>query len=331
MDKNYFFNYFLNYGPYIGLFSYVIYRTFYYSWLEKSQRNKFHILKENINSKIFKAEKKENYHIVHLYKLIRLDEQTELFNFKLLIRENKNEYKPQNSKKNSKGQIFDLTTYIMDLGTTHLLIYNKFMVFRQHVLVITREGIPQQKPLTLEDLCYTWIVMNAIEGIAFYNSNEKAGASVDHKHLQVVKRKFLDTGIIRKIDLQAKTCDSFDGKITEFNIIKIDLLNDFMTVCIKLRDIKEHEDVFNYGKYLQCVYEAAYNNLNIDSDTCSFNLIFTKRWLLLVLRKQDKAYDVSMNSLSVIGSFLLTSEEKMKEFHTLTPQKIFKEILVSRA
>lgn len=63
-------------------------------------------------------------------------------------------------------------------------MFNKFMLARNHLLVVTRKYQPQWFELSQSDLETSYLVLRALEGFAFYNSDARAGASQRHKHLQ---------------------------------------------------------------------------------------------------------------------------------------------------
>lgn len=78
---------------------------------------------------------------------------------------------------------FEPGLFIQNLTETHRLIFNKFMISEDHVLVIPRIYEDQNSLLTLKDFEATVLAMNTLDGFAFYNYNKIAGASQKHKHL----------------------------------------------------------------------------------------------------------------------------------------------------
>ena len=61
----------------------------------------------------------------------------------------------------------------------------------------------------------------------------------------------------------------------------------------------------------------------------AFNFVMGTNWMLLVLRKKDKAFDlVSLNSLGVLGSVFTKNEKVSKFCLNKKPTEIFNEILV---
>lgn len=73
--------------------------------------------------------------------------------------------------------------YITSLSNTHTLVFNKYPVFKDHLLVITRKFELQESKLTPQDLYSSYVTLSAVNGFCFYNYNKVAGASQTHKHL----------------------------------------------------------------------------------------------------------------------------------------------------
>lgn len=74
------------------------------------------------------------------------------------------------------------------LGTSHVLLLNKFPVQPGHVLVITQHWQPQCGWLRPEDWQAVDHVAADTAGLWFFNSCTAAGASQPHRHLQLLPR-----------------------------------------------------------------------------------------------------------------------------------------------
>jgi ATP adenylyltransferase len=71
-----------------------------------------------------------------------------------------------------------------DLTETHTLIFNKFPIKQNHVLVITKDFCKQEEILNTTDFEATCLAMKSLdESLAYFNSGKKAGASQPHKHI----------------------------------------------------------------------------------------------------------------------------------------------------
>src|SRR5271169_3104867 len=78
----------------------------------------------------------------------------------------------------------DLT--VADITDTHVAILNKFNVVDHHLLIVTRRFEDQEMLLNANDFEAMWTCMAEFNGLGFYNGGRKAGASQQHKHLQIV-------------------------------------------------------------------------------------------------------------------------------------------------
>lgn len=81
---------------------------------------------------------------------------------------------------------FEEGLYIDELTETHRLLFNKFSIAPEHVLVVTKENESQREALSLEDIKACLITMKALKGFMYFNSGLNSGASVAHKHMQVI-------------------------------------------------------------------------------------------------------------------------------------------------
>lgn len=81
---------------------------------------------------------------------------------------------------------FEEGLYIDELTETHRLLFNKFSIAPEHVLVVTKDYESQREALSLEDIKACLIAMKAVKGFMYFNSGLNSGASVAHKHMQVI-------------------------------------------------------------------------------------------------------------------------------------------------
>lgn len=81
-----------------------------------------------------------------------------------------------------------ITEDFFSLGE-HRLIFTKFPLFKEQVLLVSREFKSQYEHLTFENIRDTILLINSIDGCAFFNGGEKAGASQPRKHLQAFPYK----------------------------------------------------------------------------------------------------------------------------------------------
>lgn len=81
---------------------------------------------------------------------------------------------------------FEEGQFIEELSDSHSLIFNKFSVAHEHVIVITNEFEEQTGPLSVDDFKAALITCRALDAFMFFNCGFKSGASIPHRHLQVI-------------------------------------------------------------------------------------------------------------------------------------------------
>lgn len=87
---------------------------------------------------------------------------------------------------------FEHGAYIDEITDTHRMIFNKFSVCERHVIVITKEFQKQIDPLDIDDFKASVIAMVSLNAFMFFNSGFNSGASIMHKHMQVIPYNSFD-------------------------------------------------------------------------------------------------------------------------------------------
>ena len=82
--------------------------------------------------------------------------------------------------------------YVAAITPTHVALLNKFPVQDDHLLIVTRAFAPQEALLDADDFLALAACLAEVDGLAFYNGGEVAGASQPHKHLQLVPLPLAD-------------------------------------------------------------------------------------------------------------------------------------------
>ncbi|PJF16735.1 Phosphorylase [Paramicrosporidium saccamoebae] len=173
---------------------------------------------------------------------------------------------------------------ITDIGATHILIFNKYCVVPNHLLLITREFKPQVGLLAPEDFSATELTLAQLEGgwMVFYNSGKESGASQPHRHLQLIP------------DDKPPIIGSFlDSTVGVFKgiIHKLVRLTSAGSLAEKWR--------------------AAYSKVCsiLPTAETSYSLLFTREWMLMVPRLAERYEHVSFNTL-VFAGYLLACYQK---------------------
>ncbi|YAI82129.1 MAG: ATP adenylyltransferase family protein [cyanobacterium endosymbiont of Rhopalodia sterrenbergii] len=213
---------------------------------------------------------------------------------------------------------YEKDLFVTNLSDTHLCLLNKYNVFDYHLLITTRVFEEQQSWLDLSDFAALCQCLSQIDGLGFYNSGTLAGASQQHKHLQLVPfplspevEKIPIESLIKKINFQEKV-----GFISNFNfshaLTKINLntgKNHFQNALIILE---------NYHKLLMAINLP----LHKEKPTVDYNLLITRKWMMIIERSQASYESIPVNSLGFAGTFLIKNEKQMEQLKELTPLRI---------
>ena len=206
---------------------------------------------------------------------------------------------------------------------------------KHHVLVVTRIFTPQSEALSDNDLKYSYIVLNTLDGFAFYNSDATAGSSQHHKHLQLIPYKSLSTPYLSKIlQLVDGASASSQTKADPLGLLVLDFpfFEPYKHILVKFREFQPYtQDLDKYAAYLQQVYQRCRERVGCASIDHSFNLAFGKNWMLMVLRKKEKvAGGISVNGLGCLGSICVTNRQKFDRLKMMHPSEFYSEILVHK-
>ena len=138
--------------------------------------------------------------------------------------------------------------FVCDASPSHYVLLNKFNALPHHLLIVTRHFEPQEAALTGADFEALARCLCGFGDLAFYNCGTDAGASQPRKHLQLVP--------MPQIPIEP-FLDS--GSELPFR-------HAFVRICA-MTDLYER-----------------YRELLAACGTAPYNLLVTRRWMLLVPR-----------------------------------------------
>ena len=185
--------------------------------------------------------------------------------------------------------------HVMDLeNEDHVVLFNKFSVIPNHLLVISREFQSQSDPILESNFNAVLETMRSIalpEGtgmkwLAFYNAGKQAGASQPHRHMQLIPTE--------EIPLEPVLPDIGEGLIDVYS----DIEHTFM-----------RPSKLSLGHF-----EAYSRGISQLRNPQAYNLLFTEEWMLIISRQQESSHGKSMNSLAFAGSILMKTEAELHEW-----------------
>ncbi|MGP0129744.1 MAG: ATP adenylyltransferase family protein [cyanobacterium endosymbiont of Rhopalodia musculus] len=237
-------------------------------------------------------------------------------------KENSQKQETQQHKKTEKKidpfLPYEKDLFVTNLSETHLCLLNKYNVFDYHLLIITRVFEEQQSWLDLHNFAALSKCLSQIDGLGFYNSGTLAGASQHHKHLQLVPfplssqvEKIPIESIIKETnfeeDIEFISSFNFNHALTKINFTTGQ--NYFQNALIMLE---------NYHKLLMAINQP----LHKEKPTVDYNLLITRKWMMIIERSQASYESIPVNSLGFAGTFFVKNQRQMARLKELTPLKI---------
>ena len=210
---------------------------------------------------------------------------------------------------------WDNTLEIDSIGKDHHLILNKYPVQLGHILLITNEWKEQNGWIDIKDWEAIKEVNKDTTGLWFFNSDPLAGASQPHRHIQLLRREPLELSCPR------------EKWILDFNNVK----NKNQRFCKNLL-LKKFSKTLNeeniHQIYKDLSYKLGLGDPKVDKKPkYPYNLIFTNRWMLLIKRKIDNLYGISVNALGFAGYILVTEKSDIKYLKKFGPEKLLEKLL----
>jgi len=189
------------------------------------------------------------------------------------------------------------------LSPTHLAVLNKFPVLDGHLLFVTRRFADQEELLDGDDMAALAQGLAAIDGLGFYNGGALAGASQPHKHLQLVPLPLAPTG--PGVPVEA-VFDAAAGAAGPVSIARLPFEHAFARLA---------PGAATDGAALLDTYWAllAAARLHVVGGRASapYNLLATRRWMLVVPRVQARFGTISVNALGFAGSLFVRDEREL--------------------
>jgi ATP adenylyltransferase len=208
---------------------------------------------------------------------------------------------------------YEKDLFVADVSDTHICLLNKFNVIEHHLLIVTRAFEDQETLLGLLDFEAICVCMSEFDGLAFYNGGVVAGASQQHKHLQMIPLPMEENGPrvpVEPLFSEASFRDEL-GVVPKFPFVhsfaRIDqhLINDVSNAAKHVHQL--------YRRMMQAVDLNSLNDSKNMRQSAPYNLLFTREWILLVPRSEEFFGSISINALGFAGALLAQDEKQMQE------------------
>jgi len=204
---------------------------------------------------------------------------------------------------------------IDSIGKYHQLILNKYPVQLGHILLITNEWKEQNGWLDIKDWEAIKEVNKDTSGLWFFNSGPLAGASQPHRHIQLLRRDPSELSCPREKWILALNNLNYKNEKFSKNII-----------------LKKFSKSLNEENIHEIYKDLSYNlglgdPRNDKKPKYPYNLIFTDRWMIIIKRKTDNLFGISINALGFAGYILVTEKSDIKYLRELGPEKLLEDFL----
>jgi ATP adenylyltransferase len=233
---------------------------------------------------------------------------------------------PRSSKEDARSNPFlppDPALTVGDLGT-HIAVLNKYPVVEHHLLLVTREFVPQERLLDREDFTALALCLGEKEGLGFYNGGTDAGASQRHKHLQLVPLP-LDNGPWA-MPVEA-LLDTWSVSGVVLQLLRLPFRHAFALLEPEL-----FAESARAADRMCELYEAELDAIGIAEETSGdgrrqsgpYNLLITRHWMLAVPRSRECYGPIQVNALGFAGSLFVRDEAAMQELRAAGPMNVLR-------
>ncbi len=220
----------------------------------------------------------------------------------------------------------DPDLFVAHLSPTHSALLNKFNVVEHHLLLVTRAFEDQRCQLTQQDCEALLIGLTEINALGFYNAGREAGASQPHKHLQLLPLELIGPLPIERL-LRVAHVDGRVGIVPGLP---------FRHAYAPMDPDWTNPEKFSGASLHACYREllrAA--GLSVDATPGSraacapYNLLVTRKWMLLVPRSQECFEGISINALGFGGALLVKDISQLATLRRFGPVAALRHVTAS--
>lgn len=216
---------------------------------------------------------------------------------------------------------------VAGVSPTHLAVLNRFPVLRHHLLLVTREFEEQSLPLAAADFHALARCLAEIDGFAFYNAGPEAGASQAHRHLQIVPFPLGAGPEPTPVERALAPVLRDPGRAT------LPVFPFRHAVAALPETAWDGPDPGRRAaESLRLAYRAlaARTGLRLTpgEPAAPYDLLVTRRWMMLVPRSRERFEGISVNALGFAGSLLLEDPDQLGTVRRHGPIEVLRAVAV---
>ncbi len=213
----------------------------------------------------------------------------------------------------------DPNLFVAEFATGHICLLNKYTVLANHLLLVTPEFVEQETLLNLADFAALWRCLAEFDGFAFYNSGARAGASQRHKHLQVAPLPLDDDGLSIPIDAALAQAQIERGI---GHAPALPFVHGFAPLALTWSATPDDE-----AASLLRIYRGLLAATGVDASgvrPSPYNLLLTRRWMMVAPRIRHEYAGIPVNALGYAGSLLAKNEEQLRLLAAIGPLTVLR-------
>jgi ATP adenylyltransferase len=225
----------------------------------------------------------------------------------------------------------DPDLFVAEVSDTHVAVLNRFNVIDQHLLLVTRAFEDQEALLGIRDFAALWACMGEYDSLGFYNGGAVAGASERHKHLQLVPLPLAGEGPALPVGplLDQAPQGGEPGRVPG-----LPFAHAFCRLPPEI--LAEGAEA---APTLERLYRSLLRTSGLGRDEASeegrqpgpYNLLMTRRWMLLVPRSQERFQGISVNALGFAGSLFVRNPEQAVTVSRAGPMAVLQAVAWPRS
>jgi ATP adenylyltransferase len=207
------------------------------------------------------------------------------------------------------------------IGAEHIAVLNKYNVVENHLLLVTRHYESQEALLTQADFEALCWCLREIDGLGFYNGGTVAGASQHHKHLQLIPRS-LSPGE-EELPVERLLPDSLPTQPGRLE--GLPFAHRIAPLPLHLFDTPASAAVhchLLYRRILQALQITPLMQGQVECHSAPYNLLLTRRWMMLVPRTREQFEEISINAMGFAGSLFVRNEKELLRVKEVGPLHI---------
>ena len=225
----------------------------------------------------------------------------------------------------------DPRLFVADLTPTHFCLLNKFNVVDSHLLLVTRAFEDQERLLTPADLEAMAVALAEIDGLGFFNGGTAAGASQPHKHLQLVPlplareggRRYPSSRCWRRSSLEQSPENRRPFRGCRFAM----RCSPSTAARMPPTSTARIGGCWPWRGSPQPMRSARADA----RPAMPYNLLLTRRWMLIVPRSREQVGGIGVNALAYAGSLFVRDASELATVARTGPLRLIAEAAVAEA